>query len=77
MSKITVDLAFDRLTVHFAGILHLTFARSKLLGVQSWVMNESKKFCIEYTFLDGATILTEYDDANKFRAILNRLDAVL
>jgi len=45
--------------------------------VQSWVMNESKKFCVEYTFTDGAVILTEYDDARKFHAILELLDALL
>lgn len=72
---VTVDLAFDSLRVRFGTVLHLHVKRSKLLGIQSWRYGE-KNYFIEYT-MEGNAITCEYDDKEKFEAILKRLDELL
>jgi hypothetical protein len=71
----TISLEFDSLRIYFGDTLHLHVKRSKLLGVQSWRYGENN-YSIEYT-MDGNNILTEYDDKEKFEAILRRLDEIL
>lgn len=73
---IKVTVQFDAIRVHINGVLHLQLARSKLLGVQSWVMRESTKFCIEFTMV-GGVIVCDYDDVGKWRSILEQLDRML
>ncbi len=50
------------------GIPHLKFLKRKYIGLQAWY--ESKNdFRIEI-YLEGATILTEYNSLEKWKAVL-------
>lgn len=71
----TVSLAFDRVVVKFGDAVHVSFYRSKLLGYQTWKYGD-KNYFIEYT-LEGGDILCEYDDEQKWRAVIAGLEQVL
>ena len=73
---ITVALTFDRIVIYFDDVPHLSLQRDKLLGFQSWKDYGGKRYVIEWT-LDGASISTEYDSAEKWASILQQVDALL
>lgn len=64
MAEIRVTRDFDALKITIGGVLHLRLSRSKLLGVQSWVMSEEAWYFIEYTMVDGV-ISCDYDSREK------------
>lgn len=74
-NNIEVKLDFDSIKIVFNGSLHLHVKKSKLLGVQSWRYGDNN-FFIEY-IMDGNTITTEYDDVDKFKFILSKLETML
>ena len=71
----TVQTAFDSIRIYFGDLLHLHVQRSKLLGIQSW-RNGDKNYSIQYVMV-GGTVTTEYDDKEKFEAILKQLDKLI
>lgn len=73
--NVRVEQSFYAIKVYIDNIIHLYIRRTQLIGFQAWRDN---KTClkIEFTLRDG-TILTEYDDIEKFTQILNALDNVL
>lgn len=70
-----VDFAFDAIRVKYGGVIHLRLRRSALLGIQSWKRGQSNYF-IEFTMV-GGVITSEYDDAEKWKMILAKLDEIL
>jgi hypothetical protein len=62
------------LKIYLCGLLHLALRQKDLIGVQSW-MNDGM-YLIEYTTTDQE-VLTEYDDRQKWEALLHKLDDVL
>jgi hypothetical protein len=73
--SIKVQTTFDMVRVLFGDTIHLMFARSKFIGLQSW-MYGNRNYFIEIT-LDGGTIQTEYDDVEKWKSILKELGNIL
>jgi hypothetical protein len=73
--EIEVRPTFDRIAVLINGIPHLSLDREKLVGFQSW--KENTRYTIEWTFSEGAVIITEYDDKDKWSAILKEVDVIL
>lgn len=70
-----VEIKFDSIRVYFGDLLHLHVKRSKLLGIQSWRYGDNNYF-IEFT-MEGNAIVCEYDDNEKFSAVLAQLDKLL
>jgi hypothetical protein len=73
----TVEMSFNALKVRFGDVTHLRIDATKLIGHQSWREGYgNRKFVIEYT-TTGGQIVCEYDEEDKWKAILVGLDAVL
>lgn len=72
---IEVVLTHYSLKVRFGGVLHLRIPRRELICISSW-SDDPKHFSIEYTLRGGDTVC-EYDDEEKWRFILKRLDELL
>lgn len=70
--KITTE--YNALKIYFGEILHLKIAQDRIIGFQSWIMGST--YCIEYSLVGGGSILTEYDDPEKWKTILKALDEV-
>jgi hypothetical protein len=70
-------MSFNALKIKFGDTTHLRIDATKLVGHQSWREGYgNRKFVIEYT-TTGGQIVSEYDSEEKWRAILNGLDAAL
>jgi hypothetical protein len=77
VTDIRVTLCWDSVQIHFGDVLHLHLQEKPLI-VQAWVDTPlQKRWQIEYTMPGGVTVLTQYDDVEKFRAILAGLEKVL
>lgn len=76
MIEIKVTALYERIYVHFNGVLHLHFDRAKFIGLQSWVSEDTRQFHIQYTF-EGAIITSEYDTFEKWAEILRQMEQVL
>jgi len=61
--------------IYIDGLLHLSFYKNRLSGVQSWYHGPDF-YAIELTLSD-AVITTEYDSREKWEQILRELDQVL
>lgn len=70
-----VETRFGRIVIYFGDTLHVSIARDKLLGVQSWRLDD-RNYRIEYT-MDGGAILSEYDDRAKWEFVLKGLEPFL
>lgn len=77
MMNIEVTRGYNDISVLIDGVLHIHFLRSEYAGLQSWVTNECKKFCVEIVLRGGATILIEYDSREKFEQVLLKLGRAL
>ena len=64
---VTKRLTFELTVILFGEIPHLVFRRAEVAGFQTW--KSDAKFCIELTFQHGATILTEYDEREKWEQV--------
>jgi hypothetical protein len=76
MSNPVIQSTIDRIVVLFGDVPHLSIARDRLLGFQSWHEYDKSKFTIEWT-CEGGVIVTEYDDAEKWTSILQQVNAIL
>lgn len=75
--SLSVEMSFNALRVRFGGLTHLRIDATKLIGFQSWREGYgNRKFVIEYT-TTGGQIVCEYDNEEKWKAILAGLDSVL
>lgn len=59
--KVTSKITYDLTKVYINGIVHLAFVRRDVVGFQTW--KSVSVYWLELTFRDGATLLTEYDNA--------------
>jgi hypothetical protein len=73
--KPEVSVSFESIKIHFGGTLHLHLQRP-VFAAQSWVQERQGKYVIQYT-TGGGDVTSEYDDREKWSAILNALDKVL
>jgi hypothetical protein len=70
-----VSVSYESLKIYFGGVLHLHLQRP-VFAVQSWVQERQAKFTIQY-LTAGGEVTSEYDDREKWLAILAALDKVL
>lgn len=60
--------------LYIDGLLHLNLKQSEFIGFQSWIQGDkSKKYCIEF-YMKTNEILTQYDEIDKWTAVLKVLD---
>lgn len=61
--------------IYINNIIHLAIKQDELIGIHSWLMgyNDDRKYCIEFTTKTN-TIISEYDEIEKWKAILALLD---
>lgn len=71
----TVERRFGAIRVLIGDALHVHVPLEYFRGLQSWRWG-SAYFAIEYV-MSGATMLTEYDDEARWRAVLDGLSAAL
>lgn len=74
--EIEVTPEFEAIAIRIGGVLHLWIDRTKLLGVQSWIMDGRKQFFIEY-LMEGGSFTADYDTREKWETILSKLDDAL
>lgn len=70
--RITVENACGSVKVKFGGVTHINFRLDRFLGFQTWKQSD-QHFCIEVKLV-GGDICTEYDDREKWIAIIAGLD---
>lgn len=70
---IKVEMRHYSLRVYINDILHVCIPRPLFGAFQSW-RDGPNHFSIEYYLKDGTKLLTEYDDPEKWKAILAGLD---
>jgi hypothetical protein len=70
-----IIVSYESIKIRFGGLLHLHLQRP-VYAVQSWVQERQAKFTIQYT-TGGGDVTSEYDDREKWEAILSQLDKVL
>lgn len=75
MNEIIIKVKGDNFKLYIDDLLHLYFNKSDLKGVQSWKEGRDW-FKIEYTFKD-TTILTAYDNQERWELILKEIDKYL
>jgi len=73
MTRVVADHYSIR--IYFGNVLHVYLKRSAFLGLQSW-SDSSNEFSIEFALV-GGSLIVEYDDAEKWLAILKGLDGIL
>ncbi len=73
--KPEVTVEYESIKIRFGGMLHLHLQRP-VYAVQSWVQERQSKYTIQYTTA-GGDVTSEYDDKEKWGAILTELDKVL
>lgn len=73
--KPEVSIGFDCVKIHFGGVLHLHLLRP-IYAMQSWVQERHGKYTIQFT-TGGGEVTSEYDDKEKWLAILAGLDRAL
>jgi hypothetical protein len=73
--KPEVTVGYESVKIHFGSMLHLHLQRP-IFAVQSWVQERQGKYMIQYTTA-GGDVTSEYDDKEKWGAILTALDRVL
>jgi len=71
--SIRVTRDFYAIRVFINDLLHVYVRRSDLLGVHSWIKPTPS---IEYV-MRGGTMVTEYDDREKFDLVLSGLEGML
>lgn len=70
--KVTVKTNYDSIRIYINDVLSVFLKRSELLGFYGLV-NGGGKFQIEFCLV-GGNLICEYDDFEKFKAILTELD---
>ncbi len=74
-NKYKLIISNKQIKIFINDILHLSIKQKQLVGIQSWIMgyDADRKYCIEYT-LKTSVVLSEYDDAEKWKSILDLLN---
>lgn len=60
--------------IFIGDLLHVTFNRHRLIGIQTWIQGDDDKYCVEFTFRGGATILSEYNTRDKWESVIKAID---
>ena len=69
-----IKIKDNAIKIYFNGYIHVAIKQKDIKGFQSWIMgDENKKYCIEF-YIDKVSILTEYDERDKWETILKLLD---
>jgi hypothetical protein len=76
VSAIEVTPEFEGIAIRIGGTLHLWLDRTKLLAVNSWIMDGRKQYVIEYV-MKGGSFTADYDTREKWETILGKLDDAL
>jgi hypothetical protein len=74
--EVSISISKSAIKIYIDDVLHLIFKQEELIGVQSWVAGDGdkvRKYYIEY-YTKTQTILTEYDEQEKWYKILKKLD---
>lgn len=66
--EISDDSGVTDVCISINNIPHLKFQKRRYIGLQSWYVSKND-FRIEI-YLEGATILTEYNSLDKWKAVL-------
>ena len=61
--------------IYINDFLHLKFNKLEFIGAQSWVSGNDL-FCIEYSFKNDQTILSEYDSQEKWIGVLELIEKI-
>ena len=69
---VSKQTTFDLTRIYFDAVVHLSFVRRELVGFQAW--KSANTYSIELTFRNGAHILTEYDDADKWQQVIRLIE---
>lgn len=69
-----VKVADNRVTIYNNGLLHLTFKKEGLVGIQSYIDGDKNMYTIEYYFEKDVVISTEYNTIEKWIEILKQLN---
>lgn len=69
--SITNESGATHVDIHINGISHLSFSKDKYRGRQAWY--ESKNTFKLEIYLEGATMLIEYNSIDKWKAIIEIL----
>jgi hypothetical protein len=70
-----ITIEYESIKIRFGGTLHLHLQRP-IFAVQAWVQERQSKYTIQYT-TGGGEVTSEYDDKEKWVAILIALDKIL
>lgn len=73
--KITTKTSVRWLSVYINGLLHLRVRYDGLKAIQSWEEGD-KGYRVEFSYDDGESVLAEYDQLEKFTAVLKALDEI-
>lgn len=71
-----IEVDHYAIRVYFGDALHLHVDRSAYLGLQAW-SDGPNDYSIEFSLRENSALLVEYDNAEKWLAILKLLDGVL
>lgn len=72
---VKVEVRHLSIRIYINDALHLLIKLENLIGIQSWI-NRKNNYSIEYSMKDGAEILSEYDDLDLWKSILEQLDKI-
>ncbi len=71
--KLSVNRSYEQIKIYINGHLHLLLRLEGFIGMQSWV-HGNKEYFIEYSYKDGAEILTAYEDKDTWEKALDIID---
>jgi hypothetical protein len=78
MNEYDLQVVDNAIKIYINGVLHFFIKKDALIAIHSWIIgkigNEGCWYCIEYTSTNGS-ILTEYNEPEKWKAILALLDS--
>lgn len=74
MTQVTWTHSNECIKVYINDLLHLAFSREELIGVQSWFKGGAARMYYIQITLKGSCITCEYDDREKWAAVLAALD---
>lgn len=69
---ITKVVTHGLVKIYFNGVPHLVFVRRDAVGFQAWKWPAF--WAIELTFRNGAVIVTDYDDAEKWKRVIELIE---
>ena len=73
--KISVKVEWNYVKIYINDIIHVQFKSDSFMGFQSWV-NGTNWYDIEFYLKDGVTIHTSYSSIDRWKKILQCLNAI-